>query len=1063
MPLVVRQRSVVLPTQKRSISMPASAEGRCAINSVPASVSQLSEIGAVGAQKLVTVPHNIVRQSSAPLATERWCGASSPQVSGPPLRKPQLSSRCLVSGQFASSGASSAPLGGFHSSIPKAGRGYPVPADFACTARLGPPPLCTAKPSSPLGDTQQQPLLSQACISRRQVPNERDNALTPTGSHVLPSTRVVTSAGVNAMSFTAEGVDCNCAIALPKGTKTAPNIRCLTPRSVVTTAWGGIADSIVPRCMPSSVSGQFTPRSAAGHERKSSRRHTTHTNVATASARNITGSATPIRATQQIRGMSEDSGDHLWSRQRHNVTGTSPATGSAINPLVGGCQPPGSLFKREEGSGSLSSAGRGRIGGLSCDGSLHVMKDVSRVIPFSSDQVSDGTAWSHAGADSVRRPVVPNTSQGKLFVPPVSILKTAVKSQVQERTPPQPLNTSGIALVGNSEGSEQSRPLVCPTPREVPLAVPAIASDTACAGQDCKMNDKDQRQQFVSECFKSFDRNQDGRLSLVDLGDCLRFMSQSLRIDDLTDLDIWRYLKRFDSDGDQRLSKGELQSLYQNLLLAKVNAEDPIALRREMFIGHCLGRPEDHYDIMEVLGRGNFGVVRRVVCKHSKGVRVMKTIDKRSAISDGCPLEQVTQEIERLRTLDHPTILRLLEYYVDDERFHLVTDMLCGGNLLEVLTDAHLRRSPPDEEWVRNLFVQVCEGINYTHGKGVMHRDLKLDNILLGSANPPEPVIIDVGFAELFPSAEADTFRSAHIAGTISTMAPEVINRHYTYKCDVWSLGCCLYALLCQRPTVFRSPDGSFEVYPYPFTPPEDRSPAEMEAHVQRQCSGPDWGNCRSGAVSQDLIGQMLTFAMEERPTMQTVLAHEWLRDLRGGRLALDPTQAELLRDFTRSNALEQAVLMDVATQIPISKVRELTALFESLDIDGTGTITFEALTDAMQDAGVSSDLARRTAQQFAHNGRVEFSKFVAALVPSRKSLLLGHLHDAFNRIDHDGDGFITAEEFENILTTADFPESVASHNLLCPLGGPSIAQRVSFNSLQSYFMNLAEAVPPAK
>ena len=61
-------------------------------------------------------------------------------------------------------------------------------------------------------------------------------------------------------------------------------------------------------------------------------------------------------------------------------------------------------------------------------------------------------------------------------------------------------------------------------------------------------------------------------------------------------------------------------------------------------------------------------------------------------------------------------------------------------------------------------------------------------------------MVIDVGLAELFPVAEAESFRSADPAGTLATMAPEVVRGSFNAKCDVWSLGCCLYALLCHQP-----------------------------------------------------------------------------------------------------------------------------------------------------------------------------------------------------------------------------------------------------------------------
>eukprot|EP00435_Cladocopium_sp_Y103_P031438 s345_g7.t6 len=329
----------------------------------------------------------------------------------------------------------------------------------------------------------------------------------------------------------------------------------------------------------------------------------------------------------------------------------------------------------------------------------------------------------------------------------------------------------------------------------------------------------------------------------------------------------------------------------QQLLFGRTKTDDEDAAQtfcREMFISRRQGRPEDHYRVLGVLGKGSFGVVRKVQCRQTKAMRVMKIVDKQKALSGGYPLKLIMEEIDKLKSLDHPAVLRLFEYYADSRSLYLITDLLPGGDLLEAVEKSYAERKQLPEGWVAVVFRQACEGVAYCHAKGVMHKDLKLENIMLCSIEPPEAVVIDVGLAELFPPSEAESFKSADAAGTLATMAPEVIRGSFNAKCDVWSLGCCLYALLCTRPRRLRdSPetepsnvedDGSYYNYFYPFRPPLGESRSELKAYLERQKRGPDLARLRCSAAADDLVKEMLAYEEPSRSQMRQILAHRWLQ-----------------------------------------------------------------------------------------------------------------------------------------------------------------------------------------
>lgn len=471
----------------------------------------------------------------------------------------------------------------------------------------------------------------------------------------------------------------------------------------------------------------------------------------------------------------------------------------------------------------------------------------------------------------------------------------------------------------------------------------------------------------------------------------------------------------------------------QQLLFGRTKTDDEDAAQtfcREMFISRRQGRPEDHYRVLGVLGKGSFGVVRKVQCRQTKAMRVMKIVDKQKALSGGYPLKLIMEEIDKLKSLDHPAVLRLFEYYADSRSLYLITDLLPGGDLLEAVEKSYAERKQLPEGWVAVVFRQACEGVAYCHAKGVMHKDLKLENIMLCSIEPPEAVVIDVGLAELFPPSEAESFKSADAAGTLATMAPEVIRGSFNAKCDVWSLGCCLYALLCTRPRRLRdSPetepsnedDGSYYNYFYPFRPPLGESRSELKAYLERQKRGPDLARLRCSAAADDLVKEMLAYEEPSRSQMRQILAHRWLQS-RDREQVLGAGQVDSLLQFHRTNALAQAVLLDMASQLPLAQLRELTQLFESMDKDGNGMLDRGELTEALTKAGLQPEQARQAAVRLLRDGggAVEFSRFVAALVPSCRDLLSAKLlRSSFDRLDENGDGFVSRAELQRLLERA--------------------------------------------
>ena len=123
-----------------------------------------------------------------------------------------------------------------------------------------------------------------------------------------------------------------------------------------------------------------------------------------------------------------------------------------------------------------------------------------------------------------------------------------------------------------------------------------------------------------------------------------------------------------------------------------------------------------------VLGSGKYGYVRE--CKDVSGrMYAIKTIDKSRAPR----LDHIKREVELLRVVDHPNILKMYEFFEDEKRYYIVTDICKGGELFDEI----VARGKFTERDTAMLMKQVLSCINYCHTNNIVHRDLKPENILL--------------------------------------------------------------------------------------------------------------------------------------------------------------------------------------------------------------------------------------------------------------------------------------------------------------------------------------------
>ena len=430
-----------------------------------------------------------------------------------------------------------------------------------------------------------------------------------------------------------------------------------------------------------------------------------------------------------------------------------------------------------------------------------------------------------------------------------------------------------------------------------------------------------------------------------------------------------------------------------------------VALNNDVIVSGNEVNPEKIYIKKKLLGSGAFGEVWLVHHKDLDRDFAMKIIKKRKNKSN--EEKEILNEIEILKKLDHPKILKIIDFYSKIKKYYIITEYCPEGELFNEI----IKVGRFDEGQTAFIINQILKAICYCHSNQIIHRDIKPENIMITKREKNgclQVKLIDFGTAKIFEKGHQEN----RYVGSSYYMAPEVLKRKYDEKCDLWSIGVIFYILLTGRPPF----DGN----------DDDEILKNVEKGVYDKTTYP---YPSLSSLAKDLINKLLQYDPKKRISAEESLEHQWFKTAefkKKDKVNTIPHELakQLISNMTKyksNNMLKCAVIAYLVHHLTnTEECMEASKLFIKIDLNSDGKIEKHELIQGFEKYwGMSGDEVKEKVDIiFANidtdfNGFIEYEEFVRAAVNPSIFMSQNYLKFAFNYFDRDSSGDITFEEIK--------------------------------------------------
>ena len=527
-----------------------------------------------------------------------------------------------------------------------------------------------------------------------------------------------------------------------------------------------------------------------------------------------------------------------------------------------------------------------------------------------------------------------------------------------------------------------------------------------------------------------------------------------------------------------------------------INTINQIEINSSGVIRQQKGKPFDYYILLKILGKGGYGQVFKVKHKQTGFIRAMKIIPKNNLIQ-GCTDEDIEKEINILKKLEHPNIIKLYEFFVDDQNYYLINEFCSDGDLSEKLYE--IKFFP--EYFVKNFMFQIFNAVRYLHSKHVFHGDLKLENIMVDNVSDSnylnesnfmstiieenqeikhsstfnetiiktnnkkknsnnlsksvfyksklknfELKLIDFGCSKMFTKYKKNF---GEIIGTTIYCSPEVLVNNYDKSCDIWSCGIIMYYLLV----------GKFPFY----------GKNENEIIDKIQNSNFSFKNKEFENVSdecKDLITKCLDKNSKTRISIEEVFKHPFFREnINPNNLYEDKIETKKIltkiQNYRKHSKFFEAVLAFLTHNFADkTQVDTIKKVFNSIDENLDGVVSKEELIKSFKNEGIK--ISKKKFDEIFNlidadnSGVIEYEEFIRVTIQKEHLFTDNNLRAAFDLFDLDKNGSISLNEVETVLSNGKNMDKNVLKELMTEIKKTG-DEEITFEQFKEMMMNFAD------
>ena len=403
------------------------------------------------------------------------------------------------------------------------------------------------------------------------------------------------------------------------------------------------------------------------------------------------------------------------------------------------------------------------------------------------------------------------------------------------------------------------------------------------------------------------------------------------------------------------------------------------------------------YQYIQMLGSGSFGKVRLYLDRQCKAFKyAIKTLKKDYFNKHN--LESIVREVDILRSLDHPNIVKYFETYEDENYIHIVMEYIPGDNLFKLITNKKYFKFTERE--ICQIITCTLKAVSFLHHNHIVHRDIKPENILFsvpGDFNALK--LIDFGLSKV-NNSKNDNRR----VGTPFYMAPEMIKGNGVFESDIWSIGVILYILVTgkqpfrgkDKETVFKKiSEGNYDIN--------------------------SLNDCNCSEELKDLIKKCLVKNYKKRMNVENALNHNWFKLFDNNKndfRCVDESIINSLKNFQYINLLQKETFYYLAKLSDDKELLKLKKAFDAIDKDNSGEIEYEEIPKIFEELNIKmSDKELKNifnSLDFHCDGKINYSEFLAGTISCLKIFKEDKILSAFKYFDVNDVGYIT---YESVIT----------------------------------------------